>query len=48
MSHSPNTNRKTKEILTSVCAALALCAVVFVTQTDSILAQSSNFQGAHR
>tara|TARA_B110000438_G_C15808144_1_gene648386 strand:- start:87 stop:542 length:456 start_codon:yes stop_codon:yes gene_type:complete len=45
MSHSPNTNRKTKEILTSVCAALALCAVVFVTQTDSILAQSSNFQG---
>ena len=34
-----------KEILTSVCAAAALGAVVLVTQTDVISAQSSNFQG---
>ena len=45
MNHSPNANIKTKEMLTSVCAALALGAVVFVTQIDSISALASNFQG---
>jgi quercetin dioxygenase-like cupin family protein len=42
MSHSP---KKTTEIITSVCAALVLGAVVLVTQTNVISAQSSNFQG---
>lgn len=34
-----------KELFTSVCAAAVLGAVVLVTQTDVINAQSSNFQG---
>ena len=42
MSHSP---KKTAEIITSVCAALVLGAVVLLTQTNVISAQSSNFQG---
>ena len=42
MSHSP---KKTTEIITSVCAALVLGAVVLLTQTNVISAQSSNFQG---
>ena len=37
--------KKTAEIITSVCAALVLGAVVLVTQTNVISAQSSNFQG---
>ena len=41
MSHSP---KKTAEIITSVCAALVLGAVVLLTQTNVISAQSSNFQ----
>ena len=36
---------KLKESLISVCAALVLGAVVLLTQTDIISAQSSNFQG---
>ncbi len=43
MSHNPN--KKATEIITSVCAALVLGAVVLVTQTDIVSAQSSNFQG---
>jgi len=42
MSHSP---KKTAEIITSFCAALVLGAVVLLTQTNVISAQSSNFQG---
>ena len=42
MRHSP---KKTAEIITSVCAALVLGAVVLLTQTNVISAQSSNFQG---
>ena len=42
MSHSP---KKTAEIITSLCAALVLGAVVLLTQTNVISAQSSNFQG---
>ena len=37
--------KKSVEIITSVCAALALGAVVLTTQTNVISAQSSNFQG---
>lgn len=37
--------KKYVEAATSVCAALVLGAVVFVTQTDVISAQSANFQG---
>jgi len=37
--------KKTAEIITSVCAALVLGAVVLLTQTNVISAQSSNFQG---
>ena len=42
MSHSP---KKTAEIITSVCAALVLGAVVLLTQTKVISAQSSNIHG---
>ena len=42
MSHSP---KKIAEIITSFCAALVLGAVVLLTQTNVISAQSSNFQG---
>ena len=37
--------KKTTELITSLCAALALGIVVLVSQTDVISAQSSNFQG---
>ena len=37
--------KKTAELITSLCAALALGVVVLVSQTDVISAQSSNFQG---
>ena len=37
--------KKTAELTTSLCAALALGVVVLVSQTDVISAQSSNFQG---
>lgn len=42
MSHIP---KKRIEIITSVCAALVLGAVVMLSQTGVISAQSSNFQG---
>lgn len=42
MSHNP---KKTTEIITSACAALVLGAVVLITQTDIVSAQSANFQG---
>jgi quercetin dioxygenase-like cupin family protein len=51
MSHNPNTpnpsrtTSRSKEILTSVCAAAALGIAVLATQTDIVSAQSSNFQG---
>ena len=43
MSHNPK--KKYTEIVTSVCAAAVLGAIVLVSQTDVISAQSSNFQG---
>ena len=44
MSHNPKQSRR-KEVVTSVCAALALGILVLGTQTSIISAQSSNFQG---
>ena len=38
-------SKKTRETITSVCAALVLGTIVLVAQTDIISAQSSNFQG---
>ena len=42
---SQQKKNKLLEIVTSLSAALALCAGVLLTQTDVITAQSSNFQG---
>ena len=36
---------KALELVASVCVVLSLIAIVFVTQSGSISAQSSNFQG---
>lgn len=44
MSHHPKTSRL-KEALVSISAAAVLGAIVLVTQTDIVSAQSSNFQG---